>query len=154
MGKRPSRRRERERAFQILYGLLFEPPRDADDLSRIFSLTPDPEVLGSAGAEAHGFAWELVQGVWSKQEELDRLVGQYSQHWRIERIARTDLTILRLALYEMLHRLDVPVKVAINEAIELARQFGDENSRGFVNGILDAAAKAIDDGELRLYKGR
>ncbi len=98
-----------------------------------------------------GFSWDLASGVWSKQEELDQIIAKLSQHWRIERIGRIELTILRLALFEILHRPDVPVKVAINEAIELAKQFGDENSRGFVNGILDAAAKALENGEIGVH---
>ncbi len=64
-----------------------------------------------------------------------------SQHWKIERIANVELSILRLSLYEMLYT-DIPVRAAINEAIELSKTFGDEKSRGFVNGILDGVAKS------------
>ena len=100
-------------------------------------------------AQPEGFAWELVLGVWSKQEELDKLIARYSQNWRIERMGKVELALLRLAAYELLFRDDVPPKVVINEAIELSRQFGDENSRSFVNGILDSAVKAVESGEIK-----
>mgnify|MGYP001553491040 CR=1 FL=1 len=66
----------------------------------------------------------------------------------MKRIGRIEMTIIRLALFEMLRRDDIPLKVAINEAIELAKQFGDDQSRSFVNGILDAAGKALENNEL------
>lgn len=154
MSKKNSRRQERELAFQALYGLEFAPKVDAAGLAKSFAETP---LLGDSAvsleAPAEGFAWELVKGVWELQEELDKIVVKFSQNWRVQRIAKTDLTVLRLGLYEMLHRPDVPVKVAINEAVELAKQFGDESSPGFVNGILDAAAKALEHGQIGVHKG-
>jgi N utilization substance protein B len=78
------------------------------------------------------------------------VIGQFSRHWKVDRIGKIELTVLRLAVFEMLYREDIPPKVAINEAIELAKQFGDERSRPFVNGLLDAAAKALDEGTLKL----
>ena len=109
-------------------------------------VTPD---AGEADAQPEGFAWELVLGVWSKRQELDKLVARFSQNWRLERMGRVELALLRLAVYELVFRDDVPPKVVINEAIELSRRFGDENSRSFVNGILDAAAKTVESGELK-----
>ncbi len=156
MSKNHSRRTARERAFQVLYGLHFSEVKDEKALSRAFRQSPDPDIAVDdmdskflRGAE--GFAWELTLGVWSRREELDAVIMRFSQNWRIQRIAKTELSILRLALFEMLHRPDIPVKVAINEAVELAKQFGDENSRSFVNGILDAAAKAIEHGEIGVH---
>jgi N utilization substance protein B len=155
MSKKTSRRQERELAFQALYSLEFAPKVDAAGLARSFAETPLPgDVAASVESPAEGFAWELVKGVWERQEELDEVIVKFSQNWRIPRIARTDLTVLRLGLYEMLHRPDVPVKVAINEAVELAKQFGDDSSPGFVNGILDAAAKALEHGQIGVHKGR
>ena len=81
--------------------------------------------------------------------QLDEVIGLFSQNWRIDRIGRVELTLLRIAVYEMLYRIDVPPKVAINEALELSKQFGDANARGFINGILDAAAKALEGGQLK-----
>jgi N utilization substance protein B len=97
-------------------------------------------------AKPEGLAWELVRGVWSKQAELDELIRSFSQNWRLERMGKVELSLLRMAAYELLFSTDVPPKVIINEAIELSRQFGDENSHGFVNGILDAAVKAAEQG--------
>jgi len=74
-------------------------------------------------------------------QEIDRCIQNYSKNWRLERIAKVELTVLRLAVYEMLHHRDVPPKVAINEGIELSKTFGDPKSGRFVNGILDGIAR-------------
>jgi N utilization substance protein B len=143
------RRHERQLAFQVLYGLSFAPAQDEETLRLKFSECPNTRDNGETGGrETEGFAWELVLGVWTNREELDAVISRFSQHWRVERIAAIERSILRLALFEIIHRPDVPLKVAINEAVELAKQFGDENSRSFVNGILDAAAKAVEHGEI------
>lgn len=72
---------------------------------------------------------------------MDRIIADHSKNWRLKRIARVELTILRLAAYELLFASDVPLKVAINEGIELSKTYGDPKSRGFVNGILDGIAR-------------
>ncbi len=146
--KKSSRRVAREKAFQILYGLDFIGADGLDALRRAYAEYPRPERQGKLDERAEDFAWELVQGAWKAKAELDGVIGRFSQHWKITRIAKVDLTILRLGMHEILHRPDIPIKVAINEAVELAKEFGDENSRNFVNGILDAAARAVDTGEL------
>ena len=139
------RRLERIFAFKVLYGLAFGPAADEEALKKAFLLSPDkPEGI----EEAHGFAWELVSGVWSKQTELDEALGTFSRNWRVERMGKVELTLLRIAMFELMKQKDTPPKVAINEAIELSKQFGDDKSRGFVNGILDAAAKALNDGRM------
>lgn len=159
MSKSESRKQGRMQAFQVLYGMEFVPEAGTRTLEEHFRCCPDPSYedeperepalqTHQAAESPHGFGWELVQGVWNRREELDAVIQQFSQNWRINRIAKTELTILRIAIYEMLHRSDVPVKVSINEAVELAKQFGDENSKGFVNGILDAAAKALEHGTI------
>lgn len=117
-------------------------PKDDSDGANI--IVPDAE-----SSEATGFAWELVQGVWQKQEELDKIITDFSQNWRLERMGRVELALLRLAMFELIFRDDTPPKVIINEAIELSKQFGDDNSRSFVNGILDAAVKAVEAGSLK-----
>jgi N utilization substance protein B len=109
-------------------------------------VTPDPK---AGWSQPEGFAWELVRGVWDRQAELDKLIRGFSQNWRLERMGRVELSLLRLAVYELLFRTDVPPKVILNEAIELSRQFGDELSHGFVNGILDAVVKAVEKGEVQ-----
>ncbi len=142
--RRPTRRSARELAFQVLYGLCFSPAADHAALWRLFVLSPHNEGMSEADLdrEPSGFAWELVEGVWSHTDALDEAIGRFSRNWRVDRLGRIELTILRLALYELLWRDDVPPKVAINEALELAREFGDERARAFLNGILDAAARA------------
>lgn len=142
-GRKPTRRSARELAFQVLYGLCFSPVADRAALWRLFVLSPHNDAMSEAdlNSEPSGFAWELVDGVWSNTEALDAAIARFSRHWRVERLGRIELTILRLALHELLQRDDVPPRVAINEALELAAQFGDERSKPFLNGILDAAAK-------------
>ncbi|MDY7001028.1 MAG: transcription antitermination factor NusB [Thermodesulfobacteriota bacterium] len=103
---------------------------------------------GQESSRGREFAWELVSGVWERVESLDKVIVRFSRHWKLKRIAKVELAILRLALFEMLFSKDTPPKVAINEAVELAKRFGDENSKNFVNGILDAAAKALEHGEI------
>jgi N utilization substance protein B len=147
------RRIARQRAFQTLYGLHFEPAEDQEKLFFLFVEGPTLRGQGKVAQKAGDFAWELIQGVWERSEGLDKTIARFSQHWKIKRIARIELTILRLALFEMLYRPDIPLKVAINEAVEMAKIYGDENSANFINGILDAAAKAVQNGEFETHKG-
>jgi transcription antitermination factor NusB len=79
----------------------------------------------------------MVQGVTSHLEELDVFIVRYSEHWRLERMTIVDRNLLRLAIYELLYQPHIPVKVVINEAVEMAKRYGSEASGGFVNGILD-----------------
>jgi N utilization substance protein B len=80
---------------------------------------------------------ETVEGVWSHLEEVDSLITAAASNWRIERMALVDRNILRLGTYEICHSSDVPFVVAINEAVDLAKRFGSDESGGFINGILD-----------------
>lgn len=82
------------------------------------------------------FARELVQGVNAHQEHLDAFIGRYAPEWPVDQIATIDRNILRIAMYEILMHDDTPVKVAINEAVELAKEFGSDSSGRFVNGVL------------------
>ncbi|WP_337770922.1 transcription antitermination factor NusB [Desulfovibrio piger] len=146
-GKSASRRGERAQAFQVLYGLSFADATSPEDVRRAFLQSPDHQESEEDGLPS-GFAWDLVQGVWSRRDELDKTISRFSRNWRVDRMGRVELTLLRLAMYELLYRQDVPAKVAINEALELTRQFGEDNATSFVNGILDAAAKALEKGPL------
>lgn len=89
------------------------------------------------------FARELYFGVTSSLEELDECLGQASQNWRLDRMSRVDRNVMRLAVFEMLHRQDVPYKVSINEAIDLGKSYGAEDSGAFVNGVLDRIHKQL-----------
>ncbi len=94
---------------------------------------------------ARAFARELVAGATEHGAKLDQLVGEYSTHWRLDRMAVVDRNILRLAAYETVYT-DTPTAVVIDEAVELASRFGGERSSGFVNGILDALAHGVRGG--------
>ncbi len=78
-----------------------------------------------------------MQGVLDHCREIDGLIERYSENWSLERITSIDRTILRIAIFELLYREDIPPKVTLNEAVDLGKRFGSENSGGFVNGILD-----------------
>jgi N utilization substance protein B len=86
---------------------------------------------------ARPFTEQLVLGVYDHQSELDQFITSAAENWRVERMAPVDRNILRMALYEMLFCADIPPKVSINEAIDLGKKFGSEDSGSFINGILD-----------------
>jgi N utilization substance protein B len=86
---------------------------------------------------------ELVSGVTSHLEELDVFIVRYSEHWRLERMTIVDRNLLRLAIYELLYQPRIPVKVVINEAVEMAKRYGSEASGGFINGILDQVRMSV-----------
>jgi N utilization substance protein B len=96
----------------------------------------DPEI-GSLGARAAG----LVEGVWAAREELDAAIAEVSHRWRPERMPPVDLTVLRIALWELRHTPDTPVAVVISEAVRLAKEFSTEGSGRFVNGVLGRLAE-------------
>jgi N utilization substance protein B len=144
--KKTLRRMERIFAFKVLYGLCFTPATSEKSLLEAFLLSPEqPENLDKEDS----YAWRITFGVWNRQPDLDAAIASFSQNWRVDRMGKVEATILRIALFELLQRHpDVPPKVAINEAVELSKQYSDDKSRIFVNGILDAAAKALEDGAL------
>ena len=128
------RRRARELAFRLLYETEVTgdaPPallREADDETR---LAPG----------VREYASELLDLVASHREEIDAVLTRHARNWTLERMAATDRAVLRLAIAEMLFRPDIPARVVIDEAIEIARRFGDRESGGFVNGVLDAVRR-------------
>jgi transcription antitermination protein NusB len=105
----------------------------------------EDSTLPEPGAE---FARELVRGVSEQRQELDRYIGRYAPEWPVEQIAIIDRNILRIAIYEILFGADTPTKVAINEAVELAKEYGSDSSGRFVNGVLGSlvAKEAPADG--------
>jgi len=125
------RRHAREIAVQFLYQHDLN-GGERDEAIRYFWLT-QPDV--AAGPRA--FGEELIRGVTDNQTIIDAKISQYTEHWGISRIAAVDRNILRLAIYEMLFRDDIPPVVSINEAVELAKKFSTRESGAFVNGILD-----------------
>jgi N utilization substance protein B len=131
-GARPTGRRQaREFALQILY------QGEAGGLSVEASIAGFWESQGVPAPGVRAFAEELVRGADRHREGIDARILAASEHWDPERMAALDRTILRLAIYELLHRDDIPPKVSINEYIEIAKKFSTEDSGAFVNGILD-----------------
>jgi N utilization substance protein B len=124
------RREARERALQALYQL------------EIAGDEPDWEALEEPD-DVVAFARELVAGVRANRERIDALIGESAEHWRLPRLSRVDLSLLRLATFELLARPDIPPSVTINEAIEIARRYGSEDSAAFVNGVLDHVAAVL-----------
>jgi transcription antitermination protein NusB len=95
----------------------------------------------SAGKKVAPFAWELVEGVREHLEDLDGLLGEHAEDWTVARMASVDRTILRVAVYELLHRPDVPPGAAIDEAVGAAKELSTEDSGRFVNGVLGKIAR-------------
>jgi N utilization substance protein B len=93
--------------------------------------------------KARPYAVELLQGVYSKRPEVDAVITRHASNWRLERIDVTDRNVLRIAVFEMIHREDVPSEVAINEAVEIAKRFCAGESPSFVNGVLDAVKAGL-----------
>ena len=125
------RRESRELALQMLYALDSNAsvgPREMLQMFREEQPVSDRLRL---------FAEELVQGVLEQRPTIDAAIKERSKNWSLSRMPKVDLNIMRLATYELMFRGDIPKKVSINEAIEIARRFGDKDSPAFVNGILD-----------------
>lgn len=106
-----ARRAARSRAFQVLYSLQFSPSTTLGDVRTAFLEMPDPtdadmdENAETREEKLYGFAWELVEGVWSNVKNLDSVIERFSQNWRVDRLGKIELTLLRLAVFEMLYRL-------------------------------------------------
>jgi N utilization substance protein B len=123
------RSRAREVVLQVLYQDDLNPQHDPSDDERFVAARLQ-------GAELVEFANSLIAGVRRNRGELDHLLAQTADHWSLERMAATDRNVLRLGAFEILYA-DTPGRVAINEAVELAKRFGTRQSAQFVNGILD-----------------
>jgi len=123
------RRESREKVFQTLFmmDVLGVGPDEAIPLFSLSWSPPSDEEYYNA----------TVRGVWEHREEVDGLIRKAAQNWRLERMALVDRNILRLGAYEICRSEDVPFAVAINEAVDLGKRFGSEESGAFVNGILD-----------------
>lgn len=126
------RREARERALQMLYAVDSNPSADLREILRAFR-EEQPEIP----VRMREFAEALVVGVQAERSTIDKEIRARSKNWALARMPRVDLNIMRMAVYELMFRSDIPKKVTINEAIEIARRFGDKESPSFVNGILD-----------------
>lgn len=129
--KRSRRRENRMAAVQYLYSHEINPPEVlADGVRTFFETREEPR-------DYYAFAEELVYGVLEHRDGVDQKIREATQNWNFERVAKVDLSILRLAIYEMFYRLDIPPVVSINEAIEISKIFSNQDSKRFINGILD-----------------
>jgi N utilization substance protein B len=151
--KRAYRHQSRQVALQVLYAVdltqkssAAEPATPEDVFTAVAANFDLPE-----GARA--FAKELVAGVTQHRDALDARIAEHAKNWRLSRMAAVDRNVLRLASYELEHG-DTPATIVLDEAIELARRFGDDPSPAFVNGVLDAVARALRPGELAKPRGR
>ena len=149
--RRPAARHQSRRAaLQVLYavdvGARGEAKASAADVFE--GVASHFELRGGA----HAFARELALGVEAHRAEIDGHISACARNWRLERMAAVDRNVLRLATYELLHS-DTPYTVVIDEAVELAREFGSEPSPAFVNGVLDAVARGVRGGEALPPRG-
>ncbi len=133
-----TRRRGREAALQILYQM-DTTGVPAEQAAGLFweHLAPGD---GGLDEDGRAFANELALGIGREGEKIDAAIRDASEHWRLERMPRVDRNVLRVATYEILFVPSIPRRVTINEAIELAKRYGDAGSPAFVNGVLDRIA--------------
>jgi N utilization substance protein B len=152
MGKR---REARERAVQFLFQHDLNPPENLDEALNLFwesqrsevlerekgkatwGEKAEPTPLSAADAEVRLFAEPLIRGALEHRAECDEHIMRHCKNWELHRIAAVDRNVMRLAVYEMLHRQDIPPVVSINEAVDIAKRFSTNESGKFVNGILD-----------------
>jgi N utilization substance protein B len=129
--------------------MLYQADLSEDDVGKVIrvffenGLAPAP-----VDAEARRFAEHLVRGVTGEKEHIDELIRAGSEHWRLERMAAVDRNVLRLALFELLDEPETPAAVILDEAVELAKFFGGEESGAFVNGVADGIRRRLASGEL------
>jgi N utilization substance protein B len=149
------RREARERAVQFLFQHDLNPPENLEEaLGHFWSSQRAPAIAGEKAAATWGqqvdlpppssqelatriFADKLIHGVLEHMPGLDQKIQQHAQNWELNRMAVVDRNVLRLAIYEMLYREDIPPVVSINEAVDVAKRYSTEDSGKFVNGILD-----------------
>lgn len=126
-----TRRALREQVFLMLFRVEFHDAKDLNEQIELYK-----EQLEECSEKDCEYIINKFKGIVEKLEEIDTAIGEASKGWKVSRMAKVDLALIRLAVYEMKYEEDVPVKVAINEAIELAKQYGTDDSPAFVNGVL------------------
>lgn len=134
-----NRRKAREIALQILYQMEMV---EVDPLTALKTLQEE----GAISNEVMDFALLLAKGAEGKKEEIDGIIKTASQHWSVNRMAAIDKSILRMAVFELKYMGDIPYKVTINEAVEIAKRYGGAGSSAFVNGVLDKISKEVKAG--------
>ncbi|MDA8227855.1 MAG: transcription antitermination factor NusB, partial [Desulfitobacterium hafniense] len=137
-----SRRLARETALQVL----FQVDMTGDNIDKAKTVSKWAEEF-TVPENSVPFAQELVEGTLLHKEEIDKKIAAYAQGWSIDRMATVDRNLLRLATYEVLYRTDIPGRVTLNEAVELAKRYGGEDSAKFINGIMDRIVDNTDKRE-------
>lgn len=132
-----ARHEARTLAVQFLFQRDFNGGEYADALQQFWTDHP-------AGAKVKTFAGELIEGVETHRADLDVRLQQYAENWDVRRMGAVDRNVMRVALFEMMHRPDIPPVVSINEAVDLAKELSSDESGRFVNGILDRARRDMD----------
>ena len=122
----------REQVFNLLFRVEFNPMEDMSEQEELFTQTSDKEI----STKDADYIREKYESIAEKLPEIDEAINKETTGWSTSRIAKVDLTILRLAIYEIKYDESVPTGVAINEAVELAKKFGQDGSPSFVNGVL------------------
>jgi transcription antitermination factor NusB len=134
------RHQARELALQVLFHMEF----NQGDPGECFDLITS---TFRASKASQSFSKKLVLGVCEQKERLDSLIRKASKHWRLERMPLVDRNVLRIALYEVMFLKDIPPKVSIDEAVELGKKYGTEESGAFINGVLDSIYHKTEDKE-------
>ncbi|MCF6208083.1 MAG: transcription antitermination factor NusB [Ghiorsea sp.] len=143
--KKPNRHLARESAIEALYAW----HNGGNDAAMIPAILADRIQQEERQAQDETYFREMVMGVTEQVEVLDALIGQAVQGRSLRSIAHVELNILRMAVWELQTRLEIPYKVIINEALELTRAYADEPSRGFINGVLDKIAQSLRVKEVK-----
>lgn len=135
-----SRKVAREIAFKLVFAANFQDKENnIEETTEI--LIKELDKANEVNKEDLEYIKSISEGVSEKVSELDEAISKHLKGWKMERICKTDLAILRLAIYEILYRDDIPYKVSVNEAVELAKSFGEESSPAFINGVLAGIVK-------------
>ncbi len=139
------RRKAREHALQLLFQLDMRKDKPSAFILKNYwaEYNPDDEIKA--------FAEEIVKGTLKHVAAIDKLIRRCAKNWSLDRMAVVDRNVLRMAVYEILYRLEIPTSVTINEAIEIAKKFGTDESGAFVNGILDRVAREtgkLEEGKI------
>ena len=129
-----SRRKARDITFKYIYSSLYGSSDMENTIDSI--LTIDDEELNTLENDEKDYLEKVVSGINENEDKIDKMILSKLKNWTIDRIFKIDLAILRLAIYEIMYFEDMPVKVAANEAVELAKKYGNDSSANFVNGVL------------------
>jgi N utilization substance protein B len=133
-----TRRQARELAMQALFYMDMQKNASSRMLERFCQNF-------SPSRKTRPFFFDLVNGVLETRDEIDTLIERFSKNWKINRMSCVDRNVMRIAIYEMLYCDDIPAKVSINEAVDIGKKFGTEESGAFINGIMDSIRSVLEE---------